>query len=476
MKYSLTDTIPITTRYDILMDSVVDPQDFMSVLRSRFKKAFWMECNDIYNKGERVILIAADPLAGIQVDDLHQGKSFKGDTQIEFSFDDPKKLGQYIDKWMAETTPKSQANSPYNGFMGYSSYNTIQLSESISLDNYSKEEETEIPLLKFNLYRYLFVFRKKVKEIILVNNHLDDEIHEISNMKKWLESRISLPLNGFKVQENADSDCTDEEFLNKVEKAKDHCRMGDVFQVVLSRKFYRAYKGDSWTFFTQLKKKDLSSYQFFLDEIDFQIAGTSPEIHFQAVGMEGCINPIAGTYRRSDNAEEERRSELQLLNDPKENSEHVMLVDLARNDLNKIASGVHVSQYKKIEKYAHVMHIVSQVKGQLPMNFNPFQSIMDVFPAGTLSGAPKFRAMQIIDDLENSSRSFYGGFMGWIGFNKDINTCILIRSVLFKDHKLTYRAGAGIVQCSIAESELEEVNNKLRSITTSLSNYQVPTL
>lgn len=471
MKFSTADAIPMTCNYAKIEGLQCDPETFMSALKLRFKRTFWMECKDLYEDGGKSIVIAAKPIAGIEVANAESGTTFKMGKKTNFSFGSTKDLRKYIDEWIADMRPQASDECKYNGLLGYCSYNSVQLSENIIFTKYDVSDETEVPLLRFSLYRYIFVFKKSIGEILLINNCEDEEENEIDVMTDWLKvNKVDKPAE-FSVQASVESDCTDIEFMDKVEQAKMHCRKGDIFQVVLSRKFSRDYYGDPWTFFLTLKK-DVSSYQFFIDEYDFQIAGTSPEIHFQAVNGEGCINPIAGTYRRSDSEEQEKKLEAQLLSDPKENSEHVMLVDLARNDLNKIATKVHVSQFKKIEKYTHVMHIVSRVKGTLPNSFAPFQSILDVFPAGTLSGAPKYKAMQIIDTLENSSRSFYGGLAGWIGFNKDINTCIIIRSALFANQKVTYRAGAGIVESSLPELELEEVKNKLKSISCALSKFQ----
>jgi anthranilate synthase component I len=473
MNYSVQDKILLKSNFERIESSSLDPEALMAVLRTCFTHTFYMECADLYEEGEKSIMIAAEPMAGMEVWNTRSGYTFKKEENTAFSFDQPEDLRGFMDEWIEETQPAGYKECVYNGLLGYASYNSVQLSENIRLSKYTVSDEIEIPLIKFNLYRYLFVFRKSAGEILLINNCLKEDKSELDIMKKWLEEKPKEKANTFSVLPEVTSDCTDDEFITKIQKAKNHCMLGDVFQVVLSRKFCRAYLGDPWVFFKQLKQKDISSFQFFMDEGDFQITGTSPEIHFHALKRQGSIHPIAGTYKRSVSEEEEKKSEIQLLNDSKENSEHVMLVDLARNDLNKIAKQVHVSQFRKIVKYSHVMHLVSEVKGTLPPAYAPFRSIMDVFPAGTLSGAPKYRAMQIIDDLENSSRSFYGGLLGWIGFNKDINTCIIIRSALFKNQKMIYRAGAGVVQSSVPELELEEVNNKLQSISTTLLKFEI---
>ena len=457
--------------HEVVKIPSIDPEKFMTVLKQEFRKTYWMECNDIYGNGESVTIIGAHPIASLSIRDLHSVTTFEKGKQTRLHFKSNEEQVQFADKWIKIIQPYAAEQCRYNGLFGYCSYNAVQLSEDIRLASYNNASD-EVPLMQFNLYRYIFVFRKSAGEVLLINNSYGQGTGELARMKRWLFTERTCQLSSFRVSSEIKTDCTEAEFINKVHQAKKHCLKGDIFQVVLSRKFSRACGGDPWTFFKALKETNPSPFMFYMDEDDFQITGTSPEIHFQAVQGEGCINPIAGTYKRCGAPEQENESVNRLLNDPKENAEHVMLVDLARNDLNRIASKVYVSQFKTIERYSHVIHIVSRVRGEMPESYGSYRSVMDVFPAGTLSGAPKYRAMEIIDTLESSSRSFYGGLLGWIGFNGDINTCILIRSALFKNNEMTYRAGAGIVVSSVPELELEEVANKLKAISTSLERFQ----
>jgi anthranilate synthase component I len=260
------------------------------------------------------------------------------------------------------------------------------------------------------------------------------------------------------------SNLTDEQFLNMIDKGKQHCRRGDVFQIVLSRRFQRSYRGDDFNVYRSLRSINPSPYLFYFDYGTFRIFGSSPEAQIVIKDGEAFIYPIAGTFRRTGDDVKDYDLAKKLLNDPKENSEHVMLVDLARNDLSRHGEQVTVETFKEVQYYSHVIHLVSKVKGLLENPKDYIQVVADTFPAGTLSGAPKHRAMQLIDEYENSNRGFYGGAIGYIGFNGEFNHAIMIRSILSKYNQLYYQAGAGVVDLSIRESELQEVHNKLAAV------------
>jgi anthranilate synthase component I len=273
-----------------------------------------------------------------------------------------------------------------------------------------------------------------------------------------------LPNFLFSTKGNEESNLTDESFLQKIETGKQHCFLGDVFQVVLSRKFRQQFKGDEFNVYRALRSINPSPYLFYFDYGDFKIFGSSPEAQLTISEGKATINPIAGTFRRTGNAKEDEQLAVTLSNDPKENAEHVMLVDLARNDLSINSRNVQVESYKQVEYYSHVIHLVSKVSAALEQNYNPIKILGDTYPAGTLSGAPKHRAMQIIDENENESRGFYGGAVGILGLNGNFNHAIFIRSFLSRNNTLTYQAGCGIVTKSNNQSELEEVNNKLSAL------------
>jgi anthranilate synthase component 1 len=252
--------------------------------------------------------------------------------------------------------------------------------------------------------------------------------------------------------------------MDIVEKGKQHCFRGDVFQVVLSRAFQQKFKGDEFNVYRALRSINPSPYLFFFDYGDYKLMGSSPEAQLIIKDNKATIHPIAGTFKRTGDDEQDRQLAAKLLEDPKENAEHVMLVDLARNDLSRLATDVEVESYRKIQYYSHVIHLVSEVTGKINGGLNPFSLLAATFPAGTLSGAPKYRAMEIIDENEPTARGFYGGCIGSVGFNGDFNHAIMIRSVMSKANTLYYQAGAGVVAKSVASSELEEVNNKLNAL------------
>jgi anthranilate synthase component 1 len=272
-----------------------------------------------------------------------------------------------------------------------------------------------------------------------------------------------MPMN------NENSNLRDEEYIRMVTEGKKHCFLGNVFQVVLSRQFSQQFTGDEFNVYRALRNINPSPYLFYFDYGGYKLFGSSPEAQLVIDKGVARINPIAGTFRRTGSDETDRQLAIDLANDSKENAEHVMLVDLARNDLSRNSDKVSVKTFREVQFYSHVIHLVSEVIGELREGFNPVRIYGDSFPAGTLSGAPKIKAMEIIDSLENQNRGFYGGAIGYIGFNGDINHAILIRTFLSRNNTLYYQAGAGIVAASVEENELNEVNNKLGAMKAAIA-------
>ena len=311
---------------------------------------------------------------------------------------------------------------------------------------------------------------------IIAINHFNDEMTLLENIEEGTEPRIDeietiidaqvFNTQDFEIVGDETSNCTDSDFVDYVLKAKAHCKRGDVFQLVLSRQFQQSFKGDEFNVYRALRSINPSPYLFYFDYGSFKLMGSSPEAQIKISGGKAIINPIAGTFRRTGDMVEDIKLGKELSEDKKETAEHVMLVDLARNDLSKHADHVHVEVFKEVQFFSHVIHLVSTVEGTI--KGDPIAIIGDTFPAGTLSGAPKYKAMQLIDKYENQSRGFYGGAVGIIGLDGSVNLAIAIRSFVSKNNTLYYQAGAGIVIQSDEQKELQEVNNKLAALKKAL--------
>ena len=272
----------------------------------------------------------------------------------------------------------------------------------------------------------------------------------------------------FSTQGKTSSNLTDAEYKEHVDLAKKHCARGDVFQLVLSKKFSQQFKGDEFNVYRALRSINPSPYLFYFDYGDFKIFGSSPEAQLVINKGKAEIHPIAGTFKRTGNDEKDAELAKQLSIDDKENAEHVMLVDLARNDLSRHGSNVKVEKYREVQFFSHVIHLVSKVTGNMHKDTTTMQVVADTFPAGTLSGAPKHKAMQLIEKYEKTSRDFYGGAIGFMDFDGNFNHAIVIRTFLSKNHQLHWQAGAGLVSKSNPETELQEVYNKLGALTKAI--------
>ncbi|CAA7195554.1 anthranilate synthase component I family protein [Chryseobacterium potabilaquae] len=440
-------------------------------LRQKKLKSIWFEVAETVNsEHQKLIFIGIDPIASLQVKNEAELYYFIGDQEEYINEITNEKVWHYVEEWQNKILPKEDSH-PYNGILGFSTYDSIQLVENIRLNKYIQgHKDSNLPMFQFSLYRYTYVFNETLSTITLINNFYEQE-DELDIMEEWLTNSKEVDIKKFHVADQENIDCSDEEFLEKIKQAQYHCQVGDVFQLVISRRFSREFTGDPWSFFLELKKNN-AQYYFFLDEENYIITGASPETHFSCSKGVGIVKPIAGTYKKTMNVEEDALLEEKLLKDPKENSEHNMLIDLARNDLSKHARNVDISKLKIIEHYNNVIHLVSQVQGEMDTQHNPIRLLKEFLPAGTLCGAPKYKAVQLIDEIENSYRSYYGGLLGWIGFNNDINTCILIRSALFENNTMIYRAGAGVVISSEPQKEWEEVNNKVALILSTLKKFE----
>lgn len=439
------------------------PVEVYLKFRDKYPGCFLLESSDYKSKENSFSYICLQSIASFSVD--------RNQTTIAYP-NQQKQLLKTAKTQISESlntfaksfkTEEQHFDFVTSGLFGYTSYDAIPLFEDIEFTN----QDFDLPLIEYHLFKYIIVFNHFNNELYIVEQQGEGENSQLSEIEDILNHRT---VTQFKFSTNAEetSNFNDADFLNKIKKGIDHCHKGDVFQVVLSRKYFQKFKGDEFNVYRALRSINPSPYLFYFDFGNFKIFGSSPEAQLTIANQKAVINPIAGTFKRTGNTTEDAQLAEDLSNDPKENAEHIMLVDLARNDLSKNSTAVTVDSFKQVEYYSHVIHLVSKVSAKLPENYNPIKILGDTYPAGTLSGAPKHRAMQIIDENEPQSRGFYGGTIGIIGLSGSFNHAIFIRSFLSRKNTLTYQAGCGIVAKSVPESEITEVENKLSALRKSL--------
>ena len=350
----------------------------------------------------------------------------------------------------------------FNGAFGYLSFESVRY-----FDSYDCINPSDIPEIRFHFYKYIIAFDHFNSKLHIIENSLTkDSKSTIDGIKKLIQQSNGAQFS-FSAQQKQ-SPITDEDYRQLVTKAKQHCKRGDVFQLVLSRPYTSTFKGDEFNVYRALRSINPSPYLFYFDFGSYKLMGSSPEAQIIAKNNKAEIHPIAGTVKRTGQDLEDEAAAERLKVDPKENAEHAMLVDLARNDLSKSCTNVVVGKEKHLQHFSHVIHLVSIVKGNLRKESSPIRALAHSFPAGTLSGAPKFKAIELISEYENQTRGFYGGAIGYVNFNGDLNMAIMIRSLMSKNNKLHYQAGAGIVIDSVEENELQEVENKLGAINEAM--------
>ena len=362
----------------------------------------------------------------------------------------------FMTQFQVEDTP-----SVLNGFFGHTSYDAVQYFDTMKLDK--SKRKMDLPDLHYALYRFVIGINHFKDEMTILENIPTGETSQMDKLETILNSQ-TLSSFSFKMEGEERTNMTNEDFKALVAKGKHHCQIGDVFQIVLARNYAQSFTGDDFQVYRALRSVNPSPYLFYFDYGSYKIFGSSPEQQLVIKNRIAGVNPIAGTYLRTGNDEQDAQLAQDLAKDPKENAEHIMLVDLARNDLGKHCKSVRVKELKDIQFFSHVIHIVSKVEGELKDDVNPIDVFADTFPAGTLSGAPKYKAIELIDHYEQQNRHFYGGGIGFIGFNGDLTHAIVIRSFLSKDNVLYRQAGAGVVVSSVEATELQEVNNKLGAL------------
>lgn len=432
-------------------------------IRDIYPESALLEGSDYHGGDDSASYIALQPIARFKVQDSVITKEYPQNKIITNQLTADSSLTVEFDKFMKEFEVIGDNPTHINGFFGYTSYEAIHYFEpTVHLANI-KKENADVPEFYYMLYRFIIVVDHLKNELTIVENLLDGETSRIQDIEAILNNNNIAVYDFYNVGEECSS-VTDEQHIEMIEKGIEHCKRGNVFQIVLSRCFTQKFIGDEFNVYRTLRSINPSPYLFFFDFGSFRIFGSSPETHCRITKGRAYIDPIAGTYFRTGDDDKDRILSEELLKDEKENAEHVMLVDLARNDLSRNCHNVKVEFYKNVQFYSHVIHLVSRVSGAINEGTNNIQLFADTFPAGTLSGAPKVRAMQLIADLEQNQRGVYGGCIGYIGFDGDLNQAITIRTFLSKNNTLYYQAGGGIVAKSNPKTEVMEVRNKLGAL------------
>ena len=461
------------THYKKQLADTVTPVSIYLKLRDQFANSFLLESSDYHGDEDSYSYICCDPIAHLS---LHKGNevkvSYPDETAESITLQTPQELVSVLSTFASsfEADSSHQFNFVQNGLFGFMSYDAVQHFEEISFEN--ENPDFDIPKVMYNIFRYVIVLHHFKNELYIFEHTLEgQEPKGVSVIETLIDSK-NFPSFNFATSGEVATNYTDEEFLEIIKKGIHHCDVGDVFQIVLSRRFKVGFKGDEFQVYRALRSINPSPYLFYFDYGNFKIFGSSPEAQIVIQDQQATIYPIAGTFRRTGDDQADAKLAKQLHEDPKENSEHIMLVDLARNDLSKSSEEVKVETYKEIQYFSHVIHLVSKVVGQLKEGAVPLEMVASTFPAGTLSGAPKHKAMQLIEQYENTLRGYYGGAIGFMGFDGSFNHAIMIRSFLSQNNQLNFQAGAGVVSKSSPESEVQEVYNKLAALQHALEEAE----
>ena len=458
--------IALKTEHKKILADTLTPVSAYLKLRDVFPHSLLLESSDYHANNNDFSYICCNPIASIELKNgvlsTHYPDGSSTVVQAETSMDIPERIHQFSQQFDSERFPFKFIS---NGIFGYVAHDAVDRFENIDLNKAKPGQD--IPDIYYAVYQNIIAISLFNHEAHLFSHVYEGE-HNLGEIEMLLNAKNSSHFSFEKVGDKT-SNLTDEQFIDFVKKGKEHCFRGDVFQVVLSRRFSQGFKGDEFNVYRTLRSINPSPYLFFFDYGDFKIFGSSPEAQLIVQEGKAEIHPIAGTFRRTGDDEKDALAAGELAKDPKENSEHVMLVDLARNDLSRNGSEVAVEKNREIQFYSHVIHLVSKVTCTMKKAAKTFRVVADTFPAGTLSGAPKHKALQLIDRYETTQRNFYGGAIGYMDFHGNFNHAIIIRSFLSKNHQLHYQAGAGIVANSVPESELQEVYNKLGALDKALT-------
>lgn len=434
-------------------------------VRDLYTNSVLLESSDYHGLENSYSYIGFNPIGGISVNNFLIVEEYPDGTQIETQVENKLTVADRFDVFLKNfEIIENNSKLNINGLFGYSSYESVQYFEDVKL-NARATVPGDMPGLHYVFFKYIIAINHFNNELTIIENLLEGETSSIPNIERILMNN-NVATYKFEPIGAEECDISDEEYRQMVTKGKQECYKGNVFQIVLSRRFYQKFKGDDFMLYRTLRSVNPSPYLFYFNFGDFRIFGSSPEAHLvvDAKKQKAYIKPIAGTFKRTGDDEKDFALAEKLRLDKKENAEHVMLVDLARNDLSRNTDNVVVDVFREVQYYSHVLHLVSSVSGNLKPDTKVIKLFADTFPAGTLSGAPKIKAMQLIDSIEPHDRGPYGGCIGYIGFDGSFNQAITIRSFVSKNNTLYYQAGAGVVAKSDEESELQEVNNKLAAL------------
>ncbi len=452
------ETFNYTTNSHTILGDLYTPVGVYMRLRDLYPQSALMESSDYHDANNSRSFIGINPIASVAIGHGLATVSFPDGTTLQRplapDFGTAEAIHALIDRVKVSGPDASSC-----GLFGYTSFNAVRYFEYIDVKD-ETQQKNDAPDVLYILYKVVICFDHHNNMLKVVT--LGDAT-EIDAILKSM-NKANVPVYDFRPVGEVHSTLTDDEHRENIRRGIRHCLRGDVFQIVLSRRFVQQYEGDDFKLYRALRSINPSPYLFYFDFGGFRIFGSSPETHCRIDDGTAYIDPIAGTTRRTGNAEQDRQGAEYLRNDPKENAEHVMLVDLARNDLSRNCHDVKVDFYKDLQYYSHVIHLVSRVSGRLNADADPIQAFIDTFPAGTLSGAPKVRAMQLISDYEPHNRGAYGGCIGIIGLDGSLNQAITIRTFVSRNGELWFQAGGGIVAKSDVEYELQEVNNKLGAL------------
>ncbi|WP_296377977.1 anthranilate synthase component I family protein [Winogradskyella sp.] len=455
------------THYKKILTDTITPVSVYYKVRDKFPNSILLESGDYHRNHKNFSYICFNPIASIKVENEAIFQNFPDGSSTEIAITESINVVEEIQLFTKRFSSNSEENFKFinNGIFGYTAYDAVRYFEDVAISK--KEDSVKIPDLYYAVYQNIIAINHFKNEAYIFAHCPDGIESNVDAVDKLINVQNFASFN-FDTKDNISSNLTDDEFLEHVDLAKKHCARGDVFQLVLSRRFTQEFSGDDFNVYRALRSINPSPYLFYFDYGSFKIFGSSPEAQLIVDNGLAEIHPIAGTFKRTGDDKKDAVLAEELINDEKENAEHVMLVDLARNDLSRNGNKVKVETYREVQFFSHVIHLVSKVTGHKHDSTSTMQVVADTFPAGTLSGAPKHRAMQLIEKYEKTSRGYYGGAIGFMDFEGNFNHAIMIRTFLSKDYKLNWQAGAGLVSRSNPESEKQEVYNKLGALNKAI--------